>query len=328
MTQDEREFPATTPNPVAIEGIEFVEFATRRPQALGQVLETIGFRPIARHRSREVLLYRQGDMNIIVNAHPEDQPRIAGFAAAPLPGATDPASADVPTISAFALRVRDAGFAWRHVVEHGAWEVPVRTEVMELHIPAIRCAGGSRIFFVDRWREFSIYDVDFIPIPTVDARPPAIAGLHWFGIVQYVGPGRSDDWLAFYRSLFGFEPIPDDVRFGILHKGQILRSPCGTFYVQLVEADWDAAETHAGESLRRIGFGAPDVMAAVDALRKLGIGFIDTEAVRPTPRGAVTQAQLGGVMFELVRDPAPAGAAPGARSDAAPGMSSGAGDAT
>ncbi|MGE0312799.1 MAG: 4-hydroxyphenylpyruvate dioxygenase [Lautropia sp.] len=306
MTQDEREFPATTPNPVGIEGIEFVEFATRRPQALGQVLETIGFRPIARHRSREVLLYRQGDMNIIVNAHPDDQPRTAGGtatrAAAPDPGG------DTPTISAFALRVRDAGFAWRRVVECGAWEVPVRNEVMELHIPAIRCAGGSRIYFVDRWREFSIYDVDFVPIPTVDAHPPAIAGLHWFGIVQYVGPGRSDDWLAFYRSLFGFEPIPDEVRFGILHKGQILRSPCGTFYVQLVEADWDAAETDAGESLRRIGFGAPDVMAAVAALRALGIGFIDTDAVRPTPRGAVTQAQLGGVMFELVRDAAGAAA--------------------
>ena len=323
MTQDAREFPATTPNPVGIEGIEFIEFATRRPQALGQVLETIGFRPIARHRSREVLLYRQGDMNIIVNAHPEDQPRAAGGAEASLSAPTGAASnisspGEVPTISAFALRVRDAAFAWRHVVEQGAWEVPLRTEVMELHIPAIRCAGGSRVYFVDRWREFSIYDVDFIPIPTVDARPPAIAGMHWFGIVQYVGPGRSDDWLAFYRSLFGFELIPDDVRFGILHKGLILKSPCDSFYVQLVEADWDAAETQAGESLRRIGFGAPDVMAAVGALRELGIGFIDTDAVRPTPRGAVTQAQLGGVMFELVRDAITEGA----------GVNEGAGKAT
>lgn len=309
MTQDEREFPAARPNPVAIEGIEFIEFATRRPQALGQMLETIGFRPIARHRSREVLLYRQGDMNIIVNAHPEDQPR----AGSPAPASavrvgtgddsrSDTHLTDVPTIAAFALRVRDAGFAWRHAVEQGAWEVPVRTEVMELHIPAIRCAGGSRIYFVDRWREFSIYDVDFIPIPTVDAHPPTIAAMHWFGIVQYVGPGRSDDWLSFYRSLFGFEPIPADVRFGILHKGMILKSPCGTFYVQLVEAEWDAAEALTGENLRRIGFGVPDVMAAVVALRELGVAFIDTDAVKPTARGAVTQAQLGGVMFELVRD--------------------------
>ena len=299
MTLDEREFPAATPNPVGIEGIEFIEFATRRPQALGQVLESIGFRPIARHRSREVLLYRQGDMNIILNAHPEDQPRGTSPAAPP-----DPGSADTPSIAAFALRVRDARFAFGHVIEHGAWEVPVKTEVMELHIPAIRCAGGSRIYFVDRWREFSIYDVDFVPIPTVDQRPAAVAGMHWFGIVQYVGPARSDDWLTFYQTLFGFTQIPDAVRFGILHKGVILRSPCGSFYIQLVEAEWDAAEAQPGESLRRIGFGVPDVMAAVAALRDLGIGFIDNDAVRPTARGAVTQPHLGGVMFELVRDEA------------------------
>ena len=62
-------------NPLGVDGIEFIEFATSRPQALGGVLETFGFRPIARHRSREVELYRQGTMNIIVNAQPADVPR-------------------------------------------------------------------------------------------------------------------------------------------------------------------------------------------------------------------------------------------------------------
>src|SRR5207342_447278 len=80
-------------NPLGIDGIEFIEYTTSKPQALGGVLEMIGFRPIARHRSREVELYRQGAMNIIVNSQPAD-----------LPHTVDPS--ETPVISAFALRVR------------------------------------------------------------------------------------------------------------------------------------------------------------------------------------------------------------------------------
>ena len=199
-------------NPLGLDGIEFIEFATTKPQALGQVLEMMGFRPVARHRSREVLLYRQGELNIVVNAHPSDA-QGAGH------------GSDVPSISAMALRVRDARAAYHYVIERGAWSVPTHAEVMELNIPAMHGAGGSRIYFVDRYKEFSIYDVDFVPIPTVDQRPPATAGIHFFGIVQYIGPERSNDWIAFYDELFGTELIPDDQRFGIMPKGHAAAHP-------------------------------------------------------------------------------------------------------
>ena len=65
----EREVHITTTNPLGLDGIEFIEYATSRPQAVGQALESMGFRPVARHRSREVLLYRQGAMNVVINAH-------------------------------------------------------------------------------------------------------------------------------------------------------------------------------------------------------------------------------------------------------------------
>ena len=68
-TQAEREALSDPSNPMGIEGVEYVEYRTAKPQALGQVLELMGFRPVARHRSREVLLYRQGPMNLIINAH-------------------------------------------------------------------------------------------------------------------------------------------------------------------------------------------------------------------------------------------------------------------
>jgi 4-hydroxyphenylpyruvate dioxygenase len=260
MKVEDREAIGELANPLGIEGLEFVEYTTSRPQALGQVLETMGFRPVARHRSREVLLYRQGGMNIVVNAH----------------GATD----ETPAISAFALRVRDAGAAHARALERGAWPVPVQVRPMELHIPAIHGPGASRIYFVDRWREFSIWDVDFVPIPTVDPQPPALAGLHWFGLVQYIGLGRTDDWTTFYAELFGWRELADDQRFGILPRGRLLQSPCGL--------------------MQRVGFGVPDVPAAVKALRARGVEFVETERLHSESRGALTQAQLGGLMFELV----------------------------
>jgi 4-hydroxyphenylpyruvate dioxygenase len=279
----DREAVVVAGNPLGIEGIEFIEYTTPRPQALGQVLESIGFRPIARHRSREVMLYRQGGMNIVVNAH----------------GVLPAADGQTPQIAAIALRVRDAGAAQTRVVEQGGWPVPVKVQPMELHIPGVHGAGSSRLYFIDRWREFSIYDVDFIPVPTVDPVVPAVAGLHWFGVVQYVGADRSADWCAFYSSLFGFAEVPADQRFGILPRGSVLASPCGTFYLQLIEPD-SLVVDDTGERLQRVAFGAPDVPAAVKALRERGIDFVETDTLHTEVRGALTRPQLGGVMFELV----------------------------
>ncbi len=280
-------------NPIGLDGVEFIEYATDKPQALGQVLEMMGFRPIARHRSREVLLYRQGDMNIVVNAHPTETH-----------GAHT--GSGHPVLSAIALRVRDARAAYRYVVERGAWEVPTHAEVMELHIPAIHGAGGSRIYFVDRYKEFSIYDVDFVPIPTVDQRPPATEGIHFFGVVQYIGPERSYDWIEFYSELFGTELIPDEERFGIMPKGKLLRTPAlqpaNRFMVQLIEPEFNVHD--ANERLHRIGLGVPDVLAAVRALRALGVEFVETQAAHTEQRGAITRTYLGSVVFELVHSAA------------------------
>lgn len=286
----EREAIAELPNPLGLAGIEFIEYATSRPQALGQVLETMGFRPVARHRSREVLLYRQGPMNIVINAHDGVRPRGEG------PGET-------PVIAAVALRVRDAAAAYRRALERGAWAVPVQVEVMELHIPAIHGVGASRIYFVDRADAFSIWDVDFVPIPTVDKQPPALAGLHWFGLVQYIGAERMEDWSEFYRELFGFERLDDTQRFGILPKGRILRSPCGSFYWQLIEPEPGGVDAEGAESLQRIGLGTPDVPAAVAVLRARGVDFVEAGELHSGARGALTVARLGGLMFELVHDP-------------------------
>lgn len=280
-------------NPLGMEGIEFIEYATSRPQALGQVLETMGFRPIARHRSREILLYRQGEINVIVNAHSAGLAHMADLS-------------DKPVIAAVALRVRDAAAAYRRALDRGAWAVPARVEVMELNIPAVHGVGISRIYFVDRHKEFSIYDVDFTPIPTVDQHPPAVAGLHFFGLVQYIGNYRTDDWTEFYHELFGFSALPAEEHFGILPKGRILRSPCSEtarFYLQLIEPEPGVLDVEDDECFQRMGLGTPDVPATVRELHARGVEFVEAKSAESEKRGALTRTTLGSVMFELVHDP-------------------------
>jgi 4-hydroxyphenylpyruvate dioxygenase len=282
-------------NPLGIDGIEFIEYATSQPQALGSVLQQMGFVATARHRSREVTLYRQGTMNLIVNAHPDA-----------LPGMSAPAA--MPELTAIALRVRDAAFAWRHSLDLGAWGMPTRASAMELNIPGVHGVGESLVYFVDRYEDFSIYDVDFVPLPGAPARPPAIAGLHYFGVVQAILDARTDDWIDFYRQLFGFTVLPEGKYFGVMPKGALLESPCRKFYLQLIEPPPGSEDIDWEEGLVRIGLGAPDVPAATQALKKRGMVFIDRGSVQPSEKGALTQVYLGDVTFELVVSELQAGA--------------------
>jgi len=226
-------------------------------------------------------------MNLIVNAHPDDA-RVSAT------------SGGHPVISAVAFRVRDALKAHSRCLQLGAWDVPSHAQAMELHIPAIHGPGGSRYYFVDRWEEFSIYSIDFVPIPTVNPEVPALAGNSYFGVVQYIGPERSADWMAYYENMFGFSQIPDEKRFGILPKGKLMKSPCGKFLWQLIEPDPTMDYLEAQESLQRIGIGVPDVGQAVAILKQRGVEFVESERLDPEDRGALTRTELGSVSFELV----------------------------
>ena len=280
--------PQLPDNPLGIDGIEFIEYATTQPQALGALLESMGFAAIARHRSREVTLYRQGGMNVIVNADPRTLPL----------SDTEP---QATVIGAIALRVRDADAAYRRAIDMGAWPIPTRAGVMELNIPGVHCAGDSILYFVDRFGDFSIYDVDFKPIPGspqgLSAAPPALAGLHFFGVVQAVGAGRAPEWTDFYRQMLVFQPLAEGRWFGVVPKGTLLESPCHRFYLQLVEPPEGAGGLQWEEQMIRVGLGTPDVGDAVRALKERGIVFQDRE---PSLRGALTQLYKGGVSFELV----------------------------
>ena len=149
-------------NPMGTDGFEFVEYTAPDPELLRRLFVRMGFPVSARHRSKNVTLHRQGDINFVINAEP------SGFG-------QQFARAHGPSACAMAFRVKDAAAAFSRAVELGA--KPVETDVgpMELSIPAIEGIGGSLIYLVDRYGERTIYDVDFVPV--ADAAPARGAGL-------------------------------------------------------------------------------------------------------------------------------------------------------
>lgn len=206
----------TAENPMAIDGFEFVEYAAPDPAALGTLFESPGFAAAARHRSKDVTLYRQGGVNFIVNAEP------GSFAQAF-------ARVHGPSVCVMAFRVRDAGAALKRAVGLGARPFRGPVGPMELAIPAIHGIGDSLIYLVDRYGERTIYDVDFV----ADA-PDAPEGVGLTVIdhlTHNVHRGRMDEWAHFYERLFGFREIRflsrDDIRPGMvtLHPAGVPHGP-------------------------------------------------------------------------------------------------------
>ena len=170
-------------NPMGTDGFEFVEYTAPDPQLLRSLFERLGFPAVAHHRSKNVTLHRQGEVNFIINAEPQS------FAQAF-------ARVHGPSACAMAFRVRDAAKAYARALSLGAKPGPQSAGPMELNIPCIEGLGGSLIYLVDLYGERSIYDVDFRPLPQA---PGESAGLTCIDhLTHNVGRGRMDLWAGFY----------------------------------------------------------------------------------------------------------------------------------
>ena len=179
-------------NPMGTDGFEFVEYTAPDPELLRTLFERMGFPVTARHRSKNVTLHRQGDVNFVINAEPGS----FGQRFAERHG---------PSACAMAFRVRDAAAAFRRAVELGAKPVENPVGPMELNIPAIEGIGGSVIYLVDRYGDRTIYDVDFVPVAT-----PASSGVGLTLIdhlTHNVRRGNMNLWAGFYERLFNFREI-------------------------------------------------------------------------------------------------------------------------
>jgi 4-hydroxyphenylpyruvate dioxygenase len=274
-------------NPMGTDGFEFIEYAAPDPDALGRLFESMGFTAIARHRHKKVMLYRQGEVNFIINAEPDS------FAQrfARLHG---------PSICAIALRVNDAAQAYRRALELGAWGFDNRTGPMELNIPAIKGIGDSLLYFVDRWRgknggaagaigDISIYDVDFVPLADAQGRPhdanPQGHGLTYIDhLTHNVHRGRMKEWAEFYERLFNFREVRYFDIEGKLTglKSKAMTSPCGKIRIPINESSDDKSQIaeyldqYHGEGIQHVALGTADIYATVEGLRRSQVAFQDT----------------------------------------------------
>lgn len=255
-------------NPMGLMGFEFVEFASPTPHVLESLFEQLGFTLIARHRSKDVLLYRQGGANFIVNREPQSP--AAYFAAE-----------HGPCACGLAFRVKDSHLAYKRALELGAQPMDMPTGPMELRLPAIKGIGGAPLYLIDRFEDGqSIYDIDFAFLPGVDRRPRG----HGFSIIDHlthnVYRGRMEYWGRFYERLFNFRQIRYfDIQgeyTGLTSKA--MTAPDGLIRIPLNEESGkgngqieEFLMQFNGEGIQHIALRCDDLMAAVDRLQLAGV---------------------------------------------------------
>lgn len=258
-------------NPVGTDGFEFVEYTAPDTRALERLFTQMGFAAIAKHRSKDVMLYRQGQINFIINHEPDS------FAQAF-------AKVHGPSICAFAIRVKNAAECLNRAVKLGAQPYQGHVGPMELNIPSIRGIGRSLIYLVDRYGDnHSIYDVDFVPLDGVDWHPKGIGLTAIDHLTHNAHFGGMDKWVEFYQWLFNFH----EIRYFDIHgketglKSRAMTSPCGKIRIPINEPTdsksqiQEYLDAYHGEGIQHIALATDDIYATVEQLRSSGVDFMD-----------------------------------------------------
>ena len=274
-------------NPMGTDGFEFIEYAAPDPTAMGRAFEAMGFKPVARHRHKNVTLYRQGTINFLINAEPDSfAQRFARHHG--------------PSVCAIAFRVHDAKAAYERAVSLGAWGYAGNAGPGELNIPAIKGVGDSLIYFVDRWRgkggaqpgdigNIGFFDVDFEALPGVSAQEALAPFGHGLTYIDHlthnVHRGRMGEWADFYERLFNFREIRYfDIEGQVTGvKSKAMTSPCGKIRIPINEEGkenpgqiQEYLDSYKGEGIQHIAMGSDDLYQTVDRLRASGVRLLDT----------------------------------------------------
>ncbi len=258
-------------NPMGLMGFEFVEFASPTAGVLEPVFEMMGFTKVAIHRSKNVTLYRQGDINFIINAEPRS---VASYFAAE----------HGPSACGLAFRVRNSRVAYERALELGAEPMEMRTGPMELHLPAIKGIGGAPLYLIDRFEEGrSIYDIDFDFIDGVERHPVG----HGFKVVDHmthnVYRGRMAYWAKYYERLFNFKEIRyfdiKGVHTGLTSKA--MTAPDGKIRIPLNEESAKGSGQieeflmqFNGEGIQHIALLTDNLIDSVDKLQMAGVPLL------------------------------------------------------
>ncbi|HUO82392.1 MAG TPA: 4-hydroxyphenylpyruvate dioxygenase [Gammaproteobacteria bacterium] len=259
----------TFANPLGTDGFEFVEFAAPEPKELDALFLKLGFTAIARHRGKNVTLYRQGDINFLVNAEP------GSFA-------VDFAAEHGPCACGFAMRVRDAGNAFRMARDRGAQSFAHKADTVPVDTPMISGIGGSILYLVDRYGDRSVYD-DFVPFPGADQHPQGVGLTLLDHLTHNVERGNMDKWAGFYERLFNFREIRyfdiKGARTGLVSRA--MTSPDGKVRIPINESSDDKSQIaeylqqYRGEGIQHIALFTADIYKTVEGLRENKVGFLD-----------------------------------------------------
>mgnify|MGYP000011667270 CR=1 FL=1 len=258
-------------NPIGLDGFEFLEFTAPKKGILEPIFEAMGFTLVARHKSKDVELWRQGDINLLSNY--EKKCHAAYYA-----------EEHGPSACGMAFRVKDSQHAYKEVLARGAQPMDTHTGPMELKLPAIKGIGGAMLYLIDRYEgENTIYDIDFNWIEGVDRHPEG-CGFHTLDhLTHNVYRGRMNFWAGFYEKLFNFREIRYfDIKgeyTGLLSKA--MTAPDGKIRIPLNEEAVGGGGQieeflmkYNGEGIQHIAFACDDLIACLDKLKAKGIKFM------------------------------------------------------
>jgi 4-hydroxyphenylpyruvate dioxygenase len=270
-------------NPLGIRGLDFVEFASPAPAALMRLFEQLGFTAVARHITKNVVQFRQGEINFLVNAEP------ASFASR---------FADVNGVGvvAIGIRVEDAQRAFDQAIQWGAWEFEgEKIGPSELRIPAIQGIGHSLIYFVDRWRgktnrpndpaDTSIFEIDFRALAGVANAQAVVPGLGLREVdhlTQVVSRGTLDEWKDFYRQVLHFTEIHEvNANWHVASESSVMVSPGNLIRIPVYEEGSPRTalmhsylHEHAADGVQHVALSSDDIFATVDRMKAAGLEFV------------------------------------------------------
>lgn len=263
-------------NPLGCDGFEFVEYTAADDagiEALKQLFSNLGFAEVAQHRSKRVWLFKQGDVNFIVNAEPASQ-------------AEDFAREHGPSVCGMAFRVANSQQALEYALNNGAKQFVGNLGAMELNIPAVYGIGESTLYFVDRYEDESIYDIDFKFYPDWEQKmADADVGLNVLDhLTHNVKRGNMAVWATFYEKIANFREIRyfdiEGKLTGLVSKA--MTGPCGKIRIPINESSDDKSQIeefireYNGEGIQHIALSTDDIFKTVRTLRERGMAFMHT----------------------------------------------------
>jgi 4-hydroxyphenylpyruvate dioxygenase len=267
------QFPVSKENPCGLDGIEFVEFVSSKPEVLDALFKGFGLSKLMRHGSKPVDLYQQGDINFLVNR--ESRSFAATFGAA-----------HGPSICSMGWRVKDAQQALATAVARGARPRPEGDYLVDgKPVPAIFGIGDSLIYFIDGYTEPDKYErLGFKPLVTPELVPnKAFTAIDH--LTNNVANGTMQAWASFYKTVFGFE----EVRYFDIRGAQTgltsyaLRSPCGHFCIPINEAKEarsqinEYLEEYKGPGIQHLAFLTDDMLGSLKLLEGTPIEMLDMD---------------------------------------------------